>query len=98
MTRANAPAFILRMHSTGDPRPANFSSAIMGSIYPPRRLGRHLPPLVMRRLGLFAVLLSAAACRERPKTDPQLFAQWTKYLYGAVRAERLSPPVASRLY
>jgi membrane-associated phospholipid phosphatase len=27
-----------------------------------------------------------------------LIAEWTKYLYGAVRVERLSPAVASRLY
>jgi hypothetical protein len=52
----------------------------------------------MRRLLLCTFLVGLAACRERPATDPQLFAQWTKYLYGAVRAERLSPPVASRLY
>ena len=52
----------------------------------------------MRRLALLLPLALAAGCRERPGTDPKLFAQWTKYLYGAVRAERLSPPVASRLY
>jgi hypothetical protein len=52
----------------------------------------------MRRIGLCLVLVFAVGCRERPKTDPRLFAEWTKYLYGAVRAERLSPPVASRLY
>jgi hypothetical protein len=52
----------------------------------------------MRRLVLCLVVLSTTACRSRPGTDPRFFAQWTKYLYGAVRAERLSPPVASRLY
>lgn len=56
------------------------------------------PPRVMRRLLPCLALLSVAACRSRPGTDPRFFAQWTKYLYGAVRAERLSPPVASRLY
>src|SRR3954471_8321544 len=52
----------------------------------------------MRRLALCLALLLSAACRSRPATDPRFFAQWTRYLYGAVRAERLSPPVASRLY
>ena len=52
----------------------------------------------MRRIAPCLALLLAVGCRERPSTDPRLFAQWSKYLYGAVRAERLSPPVASRLY
>ena len=52
----------------------------------------------MRRLVLCLFVLSTTACRSRPGTDPRFFAQWTKYLYGAVRAERLSPPVAARLY
>lgn len=56
------------------------------------------PPRLMRRLALCFAFLSAAACQSRPGTDPHFFAQWSKYLYGAVRAERLSPPVASRLY
>ena len=52
----------------------------------------------MRRLVPFVALALVSACRERPATDPKLFAEWTRNLYGAVRAERLSPPVASRLY
>ena len=52
----------------------------------------------MRRLAPCLALLFAAGCRERPATDPKLFAEWTRNLYGAVRAERLSPPVAARLY
>jgi membrane-associated phospholipid phosphatase len=52
----------------------------------------------MRRLGPCLILVVAAACRERPTTDPHLFTEWSKNLYGAVRAERVSPPVASRLY
>jgi hypothetical protein len=49
---------------------------------------------------LTTVILAAgvAGCRERPPTDPRMLAEWTKNLYGAVRAERLSPAVASRLY
>ena len=52
----------------------------------------------MRRLAPCLALALATGCRERPATDPKLFAEWTRNLYGAVRAERLSPPVASRLY
>jgi hypothetical protein len=53
----------------------------------------------MRRRALLtglAVILSG--CSHSPATDPQMLADWTKNLYGAVRAERLSPAVASRLY
>jgi hypothetical protein len=52
----------------------------------------------MRRIAFCFALTFLAACRERPGTDPRLFAEWSKYLYGAVRAERVSPPVAARLY
>ena len=52
----------------------------------------------MRRIVFCFALTLLAACRERPGTDPRLFAEWSKYLYGAVRAERVSPPVAARLY
>jgi hypothetical protein len=52
----------------------------------------------MRRFIPLLALSFVSACRQRPSTDPRLFDEWTKYLYGAVRAERLSPPVASRLY
>ncbi|MEP6491921.1 MAG: vanadium-dependent haloperoxidase [bacterium] len=43
-----------------------------------------------------AILL--ASCRRTPPTDPQMVAQWTHMLYGAVRSERVSPPVGSRIY
>lgn len=36
-------------------------------------------------------------CARRAPTDPQLVAVWVRTLYGAIRVERLSPPVASRL-
>jgi hypothetical protein len=54
----------------------------------------------MRRSILAATLLIAggSACSRRPATDPQMLAEWTKNLYGAVRVERLSPAVASRLF
>ena len=36
-----------------------------------------------------------AACREVPETDPKIVSVWMHTLYGLVRVERLSPPVAS---
>ncbi|MEQ1690617.1 MAG: vanadium-dependent haloperoxidase [Gemmatimonas sp.] len=36
-------------------------------------------------------------CTRRPATDPGLVSAWVHALYGAIRVERLSPPVASRL-
>ena len=40
-----------------------------------------LPPsnTPMRRLAILVPFVLAAGCRERPGTDPRLFAQWTKY-------------------
>jgi membrane-associated phospholipid phosphatase len=50
------------------------------------------------RRGL-AVLVAAmlAACTRPPDADPRLVTEWMHTLYGAIRAERISPPVASRL-
>src|SRR5262249_54991780 len=47
-------------------------------------------------LATVATLSLAAGCRP-PEADPRLVSEWTHALYGAVRVERLSPPVASRL-
>jgi hypothetical protein len=54
----------------------------------------------MSRTGPALAVLTAAlltACNRAPAADPQLVSEWVKTIYGAVRAERLSPPVASRL-
>lgn len=48
----------------------------------------------------FALVCSAltlTACSRRTDTDPRLVSELVHTLYGAVRVERLSPPVASRL-
>ena len=37
------------------------------------------------------------ACSRVPDTDSRLVSEWMRALYGAVRVERLSPPVASRI-
>ena len=39
----------------------------------------------------------AAACTGVPETDPHMVSEWMHTLYGAIRVERLSPPVASRI-
>src|SRR5262249_9071420 len=44
------------------------------------------------------ILAATAACNRTPPDDPRMPAEWIHTLYGAVRAERLSPPVASRIF
>ena len=45
-----------------------------------------------------AFLVSAACTRSLPRpTDPQFVAEWMRNYYGLIRAERISPPVASRV-
>lgn len=45
-----------------------------------------------------AILLLGAACaRPAPPADPAFVAEWMQNYYGLIRAERISPPVASRL-
>lgn len=43
------------------------------------------------------VAVSATGCSDKTKADPGMVAAWVRALYGVVRVERLSPPVASRL-
>jgi hypothetical protein len=53
-----------------------------------------------RRAGSFiaAALLALAACtRPIPPADPQFVSEWMRHYYGLIRAERISPPVASRV-
>jgi hypothetical protein len=47
---------------------------------------------------LAAIALLASGCAKPRPTDPRMIAEWMHSLYGAVRVERLSPPVASRLF
>jgi membrane-associated phospholipid phosphatase len=50
-------------------------------------------------LSLKAALLVilTAACQATPEADPRMVSEWMHTYYGAIRVERLSPPVASRL-
>ncbi|HJU72183.1 MAG TPA: hypothetical protein VJ717_00445, partial [Gemmatimonadaceae bacterium] len=51
----------------------------------------------MRRTLLLAAAIASAACTRPSPADPGIVAEWMHSLYGAIRVERLSPPVASRL-
>jgi hypothetical protein len=44
-----------------------------------------------------AVIGLGACARPLPPSDPAMIAVWMKNYYGLIRAERLSPPVASRV-
>lgn len=59
------------------------------------RLAAHSPRAVAAiAAGMAGAAL--AACGP-PPPDPGMVAEWSKSFYGAIRVERLSPPVASRL-
>jgi membrane-associated phospholipid phosphatase len=56
----------------------------------------------MKHPGSFRVIVAIAlaslpACRSAPDADPKMVSEWMRTLFGAIRVERLSPPVASRL-
>ena len=55
-------------------------------------------PARVRLACVIATAASAAACARPQPTDPRMVAEWMHALYGAVRVERVSPPVASRLF
>jgi membrane-associated phospholipid phosphatase len=67
------------------------------------QMPRALLPLRRRRVlaGTTALaLLAVAACGRSPaasEVDPRMLSEWMHVLYGSIRVERLSPPVASRL-
>ncbi|HYC49845.1 MAG TPA: vanadium-dependent haloperoxidase [Gemmatimonadaceae bacterium] len=51
----------------------------------------------MKRILSATTLALLAACSRNPDADPKMLAEWVHSLYGAIRVERVSPPVASRL-
>ena len=54
------------------------------------------PKTLLARAALTAAA-SLAACQTSTDTDPRMVSEWMHTMYGAIRVERLSPPVASRL-
>lgn len=56
-------------------------------------------PISIGRRSIVVVTMIAglASCGRTPETDPRMVSEWMHTLYGVIRAERLSPPVASRL-
>jgi hypothetical protein len=51
-----------------------------------------------KQVGWAVALLGAVACSSPlPPNDPRMIAEWMQNYYGLIRAERVSPPVASRL-
>src|SRR5205085_733784 len=64
----------------------------------PIRTSNTSRPIVgCRGIAAAAMLASLAACGRAPKTDPRMVSELMHTMYGVIRAERLSPPVASRL-
>src|SRR3954470_9619076 len=53
---------------------------------------------VRTRAALVAAASLSLACSKPPASDPRMISEWMHALYGAVRVERLSPPVGSRLF
>ncbi len=49
------------------------------------------------RRWVFALLWVLGCSRPLPPDDPRMIAEWMQNYYGLIRAERVSPPVASRL-
>ena len=62
----------------------------------PPFLGR-MPRTRPRNLAIFLLTAAVTGCANTPPTDPRLVSEWMHTLYGVVRVERMSPPVASRL-
>ena len=57
-------------------------------------------PAVTRAFRLAAtttLLATLSSCDRAPAPDPRLVSEWMHSLYGVMRVERMSPPVASRL-
>jgi hypothetical protein len=51
-----------------------------------------------KQVGWAVAVLGAVACSSPlPPNDPRMIAEWMQNYYGLIRAERVSPPVASRL-
>jgi hypothetical protein len=47
---------------------------------------------------LLLAMLAVAGCSGPAAPDPRMVSEWMHLLFGAIRVERVSPPVASRIY
>lgn len=57
-----------------------------------------MPIKTLRGLFSAGALLATLSCaRSLPPADPSMVAEWMQTYYGLIRAERISPPVASRV-
>ncbi len=66
----------------------------MNIVASPRPAVRRLATLLLS----VAASLTLSSCRSSaPDPDPRMVSEWIHALYGTIRVERLSPPVASRL-
>jgi hypothetical protein len=61
------------------------------------RLADRLALRALFAMTLPAVPLTSGCSRALPPTDPRFVSEWMHNYYGLVRAERISPPVASRV-
>src|SRR5687767_10199941 len=51
----------------------------------------------MKKMVWTAAAIVLAGCSRAPADDPAVVSVWMRTLYGVMRVERLSPPVASRM-
>ncbi len=56
----------------------------------------HVSTLPLRFAAWLTAVIALAGCSRIPDTDTRLVSEWMHTLYGVVRAERISPPIASR--
>lgn len=52
------------------------------------------PPLSVA--AALTAIAAVSACRRAPETDPRMVSEWMHTLYGVIRTERISPPIATR--
>ena len=81
----------------GRPTTAAASLGFSASLRFPASLGFSRLSRVSRLSTLVALQTLLTSCGRTPETDPRFVLEWAHTMYGVIRQERLSPPVASRL-
>jgi hypothetical protein len=59
--------------------------------------GKNLAHRVTARVLTLCAAVTVAGCRNRAPDDARAVSEWVHAMYGVMRVERLSPPVASRM-